>query len=87
MAYWVLEPGQALVVEAQPPRCDYRMFILHNHWLESLDYRFRHIHLNNHTTHLERHGSVRVIVAHDDLQVHRSTTSCASSRIGRETLK
>ncbi len=66
MAYWVLESDQALIVEAHPPRCDYWMFILHNHWLESLDYRFHRIHLNTHTAHLESDGSVRVIVAHRD---------------------
>jgi len=66
MAYWVLEPGEALVVEAVPPKCDYWMFVLHNHWLESLDYRYHRIHLNNATARLEPDGRVRVVVAHRD---------------------
>jgi hypothetical protein len=66
MAYWALEPDEALVVEATPPRCDYWMFVLHNHWLESLDYRYHRIHLNNHGARLEPDGGVRVVVAHRD---------------------
>lgn len=66
MAYFDLGPDQALVVEATPPKCDYWMFALHNHWLESLDYRYHRIHLNNHTAKLEPDGSVRVVVAGRD---------------------
>ncbi len=66
MAYWVLAPDEALVVEATPPQCDYWMLVLHNHWLESLDYRYHRIHLNNHTAQLEADGSVRVVVANRD---------------------
>ncbi|MGH7821585.1 MAG: hypothetical protein ACREQ9_17610 [Candidatus Binatia bacterium] len=66
MAYFDLAPDEALVVEARPPRCDYWMFVLHNHWLESLDYRWHRIHLNNATARLEPDDSVRVVVAHED---------------------
>jgi hypothetical protein len=66
MAYWELGPDEALVVEAMPPKCDYWMFVLHNHWLESLDYRYHRIHLNNVTAKLEADGGVRVVVAHRD---------------------
>jgi hypothetical protein len=66
MAYWILEPDEVLIVEAVPPRCDYWMFVLHNHWLESLDYRYHRIHLNNHTARLEPDGRLRVLIAHQD---------------------
>jgi hypothetical protein len=66
MAYFDLAADEALVVEAKPPPCDYWMFCLHNHWLESLDYRYHRIHLNNATAKLERDGAVRVVVAHRD---------------------
>jgi hypothetical protein len=46
--------------------CDYWMFVLHNHWLESLDYRYHRIHLNNHTARLEPDGRLRVLIAHQD---------------------
>ena len=65
-AYFQLEPDEALIVEAMPPACDYWMFALHNHWLESLDYRYHRITLNDRTARLEPDGSVRIIVAHVD---------------------
>jgi hypothetical protein len=65
-AYFQLAPDEALVVEARPPACDYWMFALHNHWLESLDYRYHRITLNDHTAQREPDGSVRVVVAHAD---------------------
>ncbi|MFW6050252.1 MAG: DUF1214 domain-containing protein [Myxococcota bacterium] len=65
-SYWELEPDQALVIEAEPPECEYWNFQLNNHWMESLDYRHYRIHVNKHTAHYEPDGSVRVIVAHRD---------------------
>jgi hypothetical protein len=65
-AYFRIETDEALVVDAVPPACDYWMFALHNHWLETLDYRHHRITLNNHTARLEPDGSVRVVLAHAD---------------------
>ncbi len=65
-AYFQLDPDEALIVEAMPPACDYWMFALHNHWLESLDYRYHRITLNDRTARLEPDGSVRIVVAHVD---------------------
>lgn len=65
-AYFELAPDEALVVEARPPRCDYWMFVLSNHWLETLDYTRHRITLNNHTATLEPDGSVKLIVAARD---------------------
>jgi len=65
-AYFELAPDEALVVEARPPRCDYWMFVLSNHWLETLDYTRHQITLNHHTAKLEPDGSVKLIVAARD---------------------
>jgi hypothetical protein len=65
-AYFELAPDEALVVEARPPRCDYWMFVLSNHWLETLDYTRHRITLNNHGAKLEPDGSVKVVVAGRD---------------------
>jgi hypothetical protein len=65
-AYFELAPDEALVVEARPPRCDYWMFVLSNHWLETLDYTRHRISLNHATARLEPDGSVRVVVAGRD---------------------
>jgi hypothetical protein len=63
---WRLAPDEALLVEATPPKCDYWNFQLANHWLESLDYRYFRIHVNQHTAVYQPDGSVRVVVAHED---------------------
>lgn len=65
-SYWKLGPDEALVIDARPPPCDHFNFQLNNHWMESLDYRFHHIHLNSKTARYRPDGSVRVVVAHDD---------------------
>ena len=59
-------------------------FQLNNYWMESLDYRFFTIHLNQHTAVKLPDGSVRLIVAHRDPGVpnwidtvgHSSGTMC-----------
>lgn len=65
-SYWRLDPGQALVIDAEIPECEAWNFQLDNHWLESLDYRYWTIHLNKHTATYRPDGSVRIVVAHDD---------------------
>jgi hypothetical protein len=66
VAYFELAPDEALVVEARPPRCDYWMFVLSNHWLETLDYTRHRITLNHHSAVLEPDGRVVVYVAARD---------------------
>ncbi len=64
--YWELDEEQALLVEAEPPDCDYWNFQLGNHWMESLDYRYHRIALNHRQARLEADGSLRLVVAHRD---------------------
>ena len=63
---WKLAPGEALVVEATPPKCDYWNFQLGNIWAESLDYRNRRVHVNNHNAALREDGSFQLVVAATD---------------------
>jgi hypothetical protein len=65
-AYFELADDEALLVEARPPRCDYWMFVLSNHWLETLDYTRHRITLNHHSAVLEPDGSLRLFVAASD---------------------
>jgi hypothetical protein len=65
-SHWRLEPGQALVIEVAPPRCQHWNFQLNNYWMESLDYRYFTIHMNKHTTRLLPDGTARLVVAHRD---------------------
>jgi hypothetical protein len=66
MGYWALEPDEALVVEAEPPECEYWNFQLNNYWMESLDYRYHTVHYNKHTARYRPDGSVRLVVSHGD---------------------
>jgi hypothetical protein len=65
-SYWQLAPDEALVIDAMPPECDHWNFQLNNHWMESLDYRYFHIHVNSKTARYREDGSVRIVVAHSD---------------------
>lgn len=66
MAYLKLQPEEALIVEFVPPQCDYWMIALHNHWMETLDYRYYQIALNSATAIPEPDGTIRCVVAHRD---------------------
>jgi hypothetical protein len=65
-SYWNLDEGRALVVEAMPPECATWNFVLANHWLESLDYRYGQIHVNKHTARYRPDGSVRIIICREN---------------------
>ncbi len=64
--YFEIDLGEALVIDLQPPPCDYWNFQLNNHWMESLDWRHYRIDLNHRTAHANSDGSVRVVVSHED---------------------
>ena len=66
VAWFALAEDEALVVDVVPPECDYWMFVVHNRWLESLDYRHHRITLNDSNAVLEPDGSLRVVVSHRD---------------------
>lgn len=65
-SYWRLEEGEALLVTVKPPPCDNWNFQLNNYWMESLDYRYHNICINQNSAEEDANGTVRVIVAHED---------------------
>ncbi|GAA4519734.1 MULTISPECIES: DUF1214 domain-containing protein [Nonomuraea] len=66
ICWYSLEPDQALVVEARPPRCRYWGVHLANRWGQSLDHRSRTTALNARSATLAPDGTLRVVVAHAD---------------------
>lgn len=64
--YWILNDDEALVIELEPPECDYWNFQLNNYWMESLDYRYYRVTLNMHTAAYRSDNSVRIVVASQD---------------------
>jgi hypothetical protein len=83
-SYWRLLPGEALVIETPIPECDMWNFQVNNFWMESLDYRYNRIHINQDTAQLNPDGSVTIVVAAEDpghpnwltTTGHRSGTMC-----------
>jgi hypothetical protein len=65
-AYFDLAEDEALIVEVTPPRCDYWMIALHNHWMETLDYVNHRATLNCSSAQLEADGSVRFVISKHD---------------------
>lgn len=66
-ARWALEPGEALVVEVTPPRpCGYWDVQVGNGWYESFDYRNVFSGFTCEDAHLNRDGSVTIVVAQHD---------------------
>jgi hypothetical protein len=80
MGYWELHADEALVVEAEPPVCEYWNFQLNNYWMESLDYRYHRIHYNKHTAHYRPDGSFRLVIAHADPGVPNWVDTAGHSR-------
>ncbi len=64
--YFDLAEDEALVIEVVPPKCEYWMIALHNHWMETLDYVHHQSTLNCDSTQLEPDGSARFVIAHRD---------------------
>ena len=62
---WQLAPDEVLLIEFTPPRvCRAWNFQLSNHWMESLDYRYHRICINNHSAVPDANGSIRIVVSH-----------------------
>jgi hypothetical protein len=64
--YFELEEDQALVVDLEPPRCEYWNLQVCNHWLESLDFMQYTTHYNQRTAKARPDGSVRIVIARRD---------------------
>jgi len=64
--YWELQDDEVLVIETQVPKCEFWNFQLNNYWMESLDFRYHRIALNNHSGVLEPDGSLKIVVSHRD---------------------
>lgn len=66
-SFWKLAPDEALVVRANTiPTCKTWNFQISNYWMESLDYRYHNVCINQHTAHYGNDGSVLVVIAHEN---------------------
>ncbi|HUP91837.1 MAG TPA: DUF1214 domain-containing protein [Solimonas sp.] len=64
---WQLQPDEALVFHiARIPECRFWNLQVNNWWMESLDYRYHRIHLNQHSAQTDADGGVTLVLAHSD---------------------
>ena len=64
--YFELGPEEALIVDLDPPECEYWNIQVANHWLESLDSMHFTTHVNHDTATPGPDGHVRVVIAGRD---------------------
>ena len=67
-AFWELAEDEVLQVRSSVPRCGYWNFQLTNLWMESLDYRFHPVHLNQAGAVLDDDGALRIHVSHQRIE-------------------
>lgn len=79
-SYWQLAPDEALIIELEPPECDFWNFQLANHWLESLDYRYHKVHVNKLTAVPDPDGKVTIVVARENPGVSNWIDPCGHDR-------
>ena len=61
--FWKLQQDEALIINTKVPNCDYWNFQLDNYWMESLDYRFHKISLNNSNAYLNEDGTLTIVIS------------------------
>ena len=81
-SYWELGEGQALVIDFDPPACEYWNLQIGNHWLESLDFMCFNTHVNNETAIADSDGHVQIVIAGQDPGVPNWLDTAGHSRGG-----
>jgi hypothetical protein len=66
IAYWQLQPDEAMIVQVTPPQADYWAVEFGNYWWESMDYRYRLCSTNCHHAVLEDNGELILVLSHTD---------------------
>lgn len=66
-SYWQLADDEALIVRLpRVPDCRFWNLQINNWWMESLDYRYHRICINQHAAKIDADGSVTLVLAHRD---------------------
>ena len=68
-AYWELAGDEVIQIRSKVPNCDYWNIQLTNVWMESLDYRFYPVHLNNASAELDDDGYLTLHISHRPLNM------------------
>ena len=68
-AYWELGENEIIQIRTRVPECEYWNIQLTNVWMESFDYRFHKVHLNDASAEMDDDGHVTVHLSHRDLKL------------------
>jgi hypothetical protein len=81
-SYWSLADDEALVIHiARVPECRYWNLQVNNWWMESLDYRYHRICLNQHSAKSDADGGITMVIAHRD-PGHANWLETAGHKVG-----
>lgn len=64
--YYRCEPGEAVIMELEPPDCEYWSFALYSHFWEIHDWLFRATSINGRQAVLDDDGRFRAVISHSD---------------------
>jgi Protein of unknown function (DUF1254)/Protein of unknown function (DUF1214) len=64
--WWSLAPGEAMIVEFEPPDARYWQMQLCDVWFRTMDYATRQSGLNHQQARLDKDGKARIVIAHRD---------------------
>jgi hypothetical protein len=75
-SHWKLNPDEALLIEVKPPACEMWNFQLNNYWMESLDYRYFTVCINQSTVNYLPDGRISIVVSHYDPGIPNWLNTC-----------
>jgi len=61
--YWSLQEDQGLLIKTTVPECEYWNFQLNNYWMESLDYRYFDVCINNSNAYIGEDSGLVILVS------------------------
>ncbi len=64
--YYQLDPGEAMVIEFEPPNARYWAFQLIDLWFKTPDWANQKASINHRQAHLDSDGLCRIVLAHED---------------------
>ena len=67
--YYEFNADEYMEIKTPIPECDYWNFQLENYWMESLDYRYSPIHINQSSASLDLDNNLTIIVSHHPVNI------------------
>ena len=84
-SYWKLADNEALIIKAMPPEgLATWNFQVNNHWMESLDYRYFRIHVNQALAKYKKDGSVCVVLTLKNPEKAIDAWKSGNDRVAKE---